>query len=300
MAQIFPPLIPLRAFEAAARHESFSKAAAELCVTHSAISQNIRHLEERMGVELFVRTGNKVTLTEKGKNYQLRISEAFELIAVATDELTQKKQGYSLQISCDPAVAARWLRPRLQKFREAHTSVELHIISEKVISQFSPQGIDIAIHNQWDRSSPNIHIDPLLKLECFPAANPERLTGFDKINLPDDLAAYSLIHDKNTSLWNSWFRQHDLGHTDTSTDQHFHDFSLAIDAAVDGEGIILADHILCEAELNDGRLVALFDHAIDCDEFCIITTRDKMRKPAVVMFRDWLLMQANESAHSLL
>ena len=291
MTPIFPPLIPLRAFDAAARHESFSKAAAELCVTHSAISQNIRHLEQRLGVELFRRTGNKVTLTEKGKNYQSRISEAFELIADATDELIQEKHGNILQVSCEPAVAARWLRPRLQKFREAHPSIELHIISEKVMSQFSPQGIDIALHNQWDKSLPDIHIDPLLKLECFPAANPKRLTGFDKINSPIDLKKHHLIHDKNTSLWNIWFSDHNIDHLDSKTDQHFHDFSLAIDAAIDGEGIILADHILCQSELDDGRLVALFDHAIDCDEYSIITTKDKMKKAPVVMFRDWLLTQ---------
>lgn len=291
MMRKLPPLIPLRAFEAAARNESFSKAANELCVSQSAISQNVRQLEERLNVKLFIRSGNNVKLTEKGKAYQLKISESFNIIAEATDNLTKQEKSHQLHIAVEPAIASCWLRPRLSKFRAAHPFITLHIITKNNISSFSHQGVDIAIHNKWDESLADLYLKEFVKLSAFPACNSKRLKNSKSIIKPNDLRRFHLIHDENIGLWQKWLQTNGMTDFSFDSDLHFDDFSLAVDAAIDGEGVILADEILCETELLNGQLTKLFDQPVDCDPFYIISTNDNMKKTAVTTFHDWLLQQ---------
>ena len=205
MRRRLPSLNQLRAFEAAARPQSFSKAAEELFVTHAAISRHVRELEEWLGTELFVRTGRGVVLTDAGRRYAARLTPIFDAIAEATRDAMIEGDSSNLTVAPDGAFASRWLVPRLGKFNAAHPEIELSVSPGEYISDFYRGEDDIAIRygaGGW----PEVEAELLCKARIFPVCAPGLIAG-NPPKKPDDLTSYTLLHESSRQWWADWLRK---------------------------------------------------------------------------------------------
>ncbi|QPC86345.1 LysR family transcriptional regulator [Mesorhizobium sp. NBSH29] len=284
-----PPLSALRAFEAASRTENFAEAGRELGVTHSAISQQIRTIEDWLQVKLFERHGNRVGLSHEGAALRPRINDAFEILAEACAYIQRARRTLSLNVSAEPAFASRWLRPRLVDFRELHPEIEVHLFSGW--DQKSPQGtgVDVIIHFE-ERLKEFVHIsDRLFPVYGYPACSPAFREKVTRDSTPFDLNTVPLIHDNSRMMWRRWFNEHMPGSTAWRSGYVYSDLSLAIDAATDGEGMFLADDILCKNEITQGNLIRLMPETMLCTWYCAGVANDRNTNTAVRVFLDWLI-----------
>jgi DNA-binding transcriptional LysR family regulator len=204
MRRRLPSLNQLRAFEAAARPQSFSKAAEELFVTHAAVSRHVRELEEWLGTQLFVRTGRGVVLTDAGKRYAARLTPIFDAIAEATRDAMIEGDSSHLTVAPDGAFASRWLIPRLGNFNAAHPEIELSVSPGEYISDFYKGEDDIAIRygtGGW----PEVEAELLCTARIFPVCAPQVIAD-DPPETPDDLARFTLLHENSQQWWADWLR----------------------------------------------------------------------------------------------
>src|SRR6201746_1766459 len=200
-----PSLDGLGAFEAAARYLSFTQAASELNVTQTAISHQIKRLEEELGVRLFVRQNRALTLTPEAKEYLPGIRAAFNDMRLATDRLLRKDNDHVLTVSTLASLAAKWLLPRLSTFQEAQPGIEVHITTSTSLVDFKKGDVDAAIRygrGQW----PGLRADWLMADKLFPVCSPALLTGNKPLRRPEDLANHVLLHtsagyDDDWRLW---------------------------------------------------------------------------------------------------
>ena len=193
MAARLPSLNGLRAFEAAARHMSFTQAAAELNVTQTAISHLIRRLEQEIGVKLFVRQNRGLALTPEGRDYLPGVRTAFQDLRLATDRLLRKDDGRVLTVSTLASLAAKWLLPRIASFQEQHKEIDVRITTSSDLVDFHRDEIDGAIRygrGQWS----GVHADWLMADELFPVCSPALLEGKNPLRKPEDLANHTLLH----------------------------------------------------------------------------------------------------------
>lgn len=290
MARTLPSLDALRVFEVAARHGSFSRAAAELHVTHGAVSHRIRSLEDHLTVRLFERRGNSMALTGEG-------SQLLTSVNIAIDELNRGierlrgSNAIDLTVSLLPVMAARWLIPRLSRFHERFPDIDINIRTSLALANFRSDGVDLAIRygaGRW----PGLKAVKLADEELFPVCSPH----FDGGNLPTDpsqLLGLPLLRDSNLP-WAGWFKLVGIHLREDVRGTSFTDANLLIQAAISGQGIALARKSIAAEEIAAGTLVKLFDSALrtNYSHFIVYPEEsEKIRK--VVVFRDWLL---NESA----
>ncbi|MGN4068817.1 transcriptional regulator GcvA [Burkholderia gladioli] len=285
-----PPLNALRAFEAAARHESFSRAADELFVTHGAISHQVRALEEELGVPLFVRHGKRLSLTESGERYARQVRAALTILLDATQDVRAADRGNRLVVSSLQSFAARWITPRVGSFIDRHPDIDLELQSTNSLTDFSRDDVDIAIRF-GNGHYPGLHVEKLFDEMFFPACAPG-LNGGVLPREPADLARYPLLRSDD-ELWRPWF---DAAGLETLSEPKrgllFQDSSQLVQAAIDGQGIALVRRSLAAAELDAGRIVRLFD--IDGPSpwhgyFVCLPSR--LAAPRVQAFRTWLLAE---------
>ncbi|MGF6600592.1 LysR family glycine cleavage system transcriptional activator [Paraburkholderia sp. GAS448] len=282
-----PALNAIKAFEAAARHESFSRAADELFVTHGAVSHQIRALEEELGVRLFARDGKRVQLTDVGRRYATQIRSALTAIADATRQIRAGDRERRLVVSMLTSFAARWVTPRLGSFIEANPQWDLELLSTNALTDFARDDVDVAIRFGFGRY-PGLHVELLLEEIFFPACSPN-FNGGNLPKTPADLASVPLLRSDD-ELWRPWFDAAGLNDwPEPKRGVLYQDSSNLLQAAIDGQGVALTRRSLAMHEIAAGRLVRLFD--VDGPspwQYYFICTPQMLQTARVQAFRNWV------------
>jgi LysR family glycine cleavage system transcriptional activator len=293
MARRLPSLNALKAFEAAARSESFTDAASELFVTHAAISRHIRELEDWLGTELFHRTGRGVELTEAGRRFGDALTPLFDRMAEATREAAAEGKVRVLNVSVEPSVASRWLVARLGRFNDLHPDIELHIDPDNRLVDFRADNVDLAIRygpGKWDGVEGQKLSDALI----FPVCAPDLIAGHGPL-APNDLANYNLLHEDRKQWWADWLQEAGVTGVENwrGTTLHNH---LAIEAAEAGQGFALADQILCTDALAEKWLVRPFALELkDHWSYWIVRAKGSKESAPARAFREWLMAEIAET-----
>lgn len=293
-----PPLTSLKAFEAAARHLSFTRAAEELHVTQAAVSHQVKALEDFLGQPLFMRLTRALELTPAGEGYAPVLKEAFESIERATRRLMedQDRQGV-LNVSVSPTFLSRWLIPRLAGWQEAHPEIELRLVSTPKLADFVRDGVDVAIRHGrgvW----PGLTAIRLFQARSVPVASPKLLNGPTPLKVPDDLARHTLLHDLvEPDNWRIWLMAAGVKDIDPDRGMRFGTGAEAIQAAVEGAGVALARRALIRRDIEEGRLTVPF--AIPTPKnfaFYLVFPDGAAKRPKVKAFCDWALAEAKADA----
>lgn len=289
MPRNLPPLNPLRAFEAAGRLGSFTRAADELNVSHSAISRHIRGLEKRLNVHLFRTNKSGVALTEQGQNYLAQITPALDRIADATDALTTEPKGV-VTMTTESAVAQKWLVPRLPRLKAAHPDIDLRLSITTDVMDIEAHDFDLGL--RYLRADPPEGYDLLFPslVGAFAAPNFASDTSSD-IGLAA-LASGPLIEEVTFRLWPEWFRESGLQEAPALDLPHPLGALLSIQSAVAGLGAVLMDKHLCQAEVETGALVRLNDVELHFGGYYLATNQRAGRRRAVRAVRKWLQQEA--------
>ena len=284
MSRPLPPLSSLRPFEAAARLESFSRAADELHLTHGAVSHQVRALEEFLGAPLFARHGKRVTLTPQGRAFAERVRRALADIADATAQARASGHDNRLTVSVLPSFASRWLMPRLVRFMDAHPEIDLNVTTSAQVVDLAAGDADLAIRfgkGPW----PPLACEQFLEDEYFPVASP-KLAKLPKE--PADLLKMRLIRE-DRDYWATWFAAAGVGEGPGERGPVFNDATYSLQAAARGEGIALARRSVIGDDLERGVLKRLFKLAIPSNErYWFVSTREMAKAPKVRAFRDWV------------
>lgn len=286
MARRLPNFSALRAFEAAARHENFSRAAEELHLTHGAISHQVRALEEELGRQLFVRNGRQVKITNDGLKFAQFLGKAFADIAAATDAMRASSISQRLTITSIPSFAARWLAPRLGKFIELHPDIEVVLQSSGHMQDLAREGVDVGI--RFGRGNyPGMVVLRLMGDVYYPVVSPHYRGGQLPL-APADLARHTLL--RSVERWTPWLRAAGVDLPEPSGGLLFEDLSMLVRSAADGNGVALVRHVVAMQEIASGQLLRLFNVATPSpDEYYFVTPPGAASKPQVQAFRDWLL-----------
>ncbi len=292
MRRRLPSLNALKAFEATARQESFTKAAHELCVTQGAVSQQVKGLETELGVRLFRRERQRLVITDAGRNYLEVVRDAFDRLAMGTEQLLQRQQSGTLTITTSPNFAAKWLVHRLGHFSEAHPEIDLRVSASVQHIDFAREDIDLAIRHgdgQW----PGLHVTRLCTEKLFPVCSPKLLSGRDALRSIHDIKHHTLLHTNSTGDWAGMLKKIGVDGIDLERGIVFNQVSMAIDAAVNGQGIALARTALASWDLISGRLIQPFAQTLDVPyAFWIVCPKSTADLPKISTFRDWLLQEA--------
>ena len=291
MSGRLPSLNGLRAFEAAARHLSFTQAAAELNVTQTAISHQIKRLEQELGIRLFVRQNRALTLTPQAKDYLPGIRAAFNDLRLATDRLLRKDDDHVLTVSTLASLAAKWLLPRLAAFQEAHAGIDVRITTSTSLIDFQRDNVDAAIRygrGQW----PEVRADWLMADEMFPVCSPALLNGSKPLKCPEDLRDHVLLHTSNANSddWRLWLTAAGLPtNLSRQPDVTFDLIFMTVQAAIDGIGVAMGRTAYVEDDIAKGRLVVPFRIALPTDAgFYLVTPAARTDPPKLSAFRQWL------------
>ena len=286
-----PPLNALRAFEASGRHLNFRLAAQELGVTQGAVAQQVRGLEERLSVRLFDRLPRGLALTDEGRRYLSPIARAFGLIAEATQDLRPRQS--VLTISVTPTFATKWLVPRLGRFTDANPGIDVRVDASQKLANFQSDGIDIAVRQGTEPFGPGLASELLFPLEYFAVCSPSLLSGHHPLRTPADLEHHVLLQDSH-GIWPLFLENVFGGKAHSiSRKMNFSQTSLALDAALAGQGVALASDLFVKDELASGRLCRPFEHTITGDFGFYIVAPRKPRQPEIYQrMRDWLFAQS--------
>lgn len=310
MAYRLPPLGSLRAFEAAARHLSFKLAAEELHVTPAAISQQIKGLEDYLGVRLFVRLTRALAITPKGEAMLPKIRTSFDCLAEAVASVHAGDNG-GLNVTAPPSFATRWLVPRLPGFAAAHPDIRLRLSSssDSVDGHGKGRRVDSSTHDPREIDSelsirygeghyPGFVVERLLAPDWVPVCSPRLARSDRPLSVPQDLVRHVLIHDETIDDagrhpgWREWLATAGVSGVDSERGPRFSNAVLAVEAALDGQGVALALRPLVEADLAAGRLLIPFDRAVPSPfAYYLVMRKAVADRPPVVAFRDWLLQQ---------
>jgi LysR family glycine cleavage system transcriptional activator len=296
MADRLPPLNALRSFEVAARHLSFTKAAEELNVTHSAVSHQIKALEEWLGIALFRRINRGLVLTDSGQAYLKPVRESFYRIGDATRRLKAKGRSGPLTVSVMPSFAGKWLVPRLRRFRERHPDIDVRISANSHLTDFDREDVDIAVRYGRGSWSSDLRIDLMMRETMFPVCSPKLLRGPIPLASISDLRHHSLLNDFDwrVDFWQLWLDA--AGITDV-VPQHalsFNYSNLMLQAAIDGLGVALSQESLAGDDLAAGRLVKPFDITLPTDyAYYVVSPALTAERPKIAAFRNWLLEEAS-------
>lgn len=258
-----PPLNALRCFEAAGRHRSFTRAAAELFVTQAAVSHQIKALEQHLGQKLFRRYNRRLELTQAGLSYLPSVREAFHLLEAATRRLAPLGERGQLKISTLSSFATRWLIPRLSRLSERHPDIEPMISTSQQLVDLGPDTFDVAIRVGLG-NYPGLHVVPLMNDAAFPVCSPRLLETKRSLDKPDDLRHHVLLHDYSVTRdgdgpnWRQWLQGAGVADVGPETGPSFNDGGMAIQAAIAGQGIALGRRSLVIDDLAMGHLICPF------------------------------------------
>ena len=295
MTARLPSLNGLRAFEAAARHLSFTNAATELNVTQTAISHQIRRLEEELGIRLFVRQNRALALTAEARDYLPGVRAAFNDLRLATDQLLRKDNDRVLTVSTLASMAVKWLLPRISTFQEAHPAIDVRITTSTALVDFKAGDVDAAIRygrGQW----PGLRADWLTADQLFPVCSPALLTGGKPLKCPEDLANHTLLHSVGgyDDDWRLWLTAAGLpASISKQPGLTFDLIFMTVQAAIDGIGVAIGRTTYVEGDIAKGRLVVPFKITLPTDAgFYLVYPEASADKPKLAAFRQWLLASA--------
>lgn len=295
-----PPLSAVQTFEAAARHLSFQRAAQELHVTPSAVSHQIRVLEDFLAVRLFIRRPRQVALTSEGQAYLLPIRAALDQVRAATERIVTGREAGPLTMNVSPSFAAGWLVPRLARFQIAQPSIEVRlnlVRSTDALVDFTRSDVDLAIrHGDVDR--PGLRRHRLIAEELVPVCSPALLKGRHALKQPEDLRHFTLLHAlPRLEEWQLWLQAAGIKGVDARRGPKFHNTPLTIEAAVAAMGVALSDPRLVAEELENGRLVIPFDIALPGESaYYLIYPDERHDHPKLAAFREWLLAEVSKAS----
>ena len=298
MPRQLPPLNALRAFEAAARSESFTRAAEELCVTQGAVSHQVKLLEATLGIKLFNREHQRLVITGAGREYLNVVRDALDRIAAGTERIVQRQNTGALTVSTSPDFAAKWLVNRLGRFAEAHSGIDLRVSATMHHIDFVREEVDVAVRH-GDGNWSGLDAVRLCTEQLFPVCSPRLMSGRNRIAKPSDLLKFPLLHLEDSKAWSNWF---DAAGVDAEMSHGLvlNRASMLIDAAVNGQGVALARTALAAWDLINGRLVKPFDLALKLSKtYWIVCPKAASMQPKIVTFRDWLLAEAADDARRL-
>lgn len=297
-----PPLKGLRAFEAAARHLSFSRAADELFVTPAAISHQIKGLEDYLGVTLFRRLPRAVHLTDEAQLVLPSISEAFDKLDQAASMLKENKTSGILTVTSAPTFAAKWLLPRLSDFSALYPDINVRLDARLETVDFDREGVDVGVR-LGSGNYPGMHVDPLFNETVVPVCHPKYLEGPNALREPSDLKHHVLLHvDWGRKIegpvpdWMMWLRSANVDDVDSTRGPVFTVEEMAIAAAVRGTGIALASVYAVRDEVESGTLVVPFEQSIEAGvSYWVVAPERTANNAKVKAFRDWILKTAKET-----
>ncbi|PBB30458.1 transcriptional regulator GcvA [Mesorhizobium sp. M1A.F.Ca.IN.020.06.1.1] len=293
MAKRLPPLNPLRAFEATARHASLTKAAGELNVTHGAVSHQIKALEQSLGVKLFQRAGQRVKLSPHGAEFLPAVSAAFDGIAAATQRMTRPASTGVLSVSCVPALLLLWMTPRLGSFTAQYPDIQLTLIPSNDARDIRAPHIDVCVH-YGDGSWSDCWIRKWSGLELFPVVSPTLINN-RPIRSVRDLADHVFLHGDDGREWHTWLAAADALDLERGRRHHLGDARIAVEAAVHGHGVALGDSVTARALLARGMLVAPFALSVTAvDDFYVVCRNEMRSAPIVQLFIDWLFAEKEQ------
>lgn len=297
MTRRLPPLNALRAFEAAGRHLSLTKAAEELHVTPAAIGHQIKALEDYLGVPLFRRLNRGLLLTDAGQACLPGLREGFDRLAAAVERARTQHQRRPLTVSVAPSFAAKWLVPRLERFREAHPGIDVRIDASTRLVDFQGEDIDLGIRYGPGNYS-GLHVERLLTEEVFPVCSPHLLKGTHPLRIPADLRWHTLLHvdtdiqDSPWPDWTTWLLSAGVSDIDATRGPRFSLSSMAVQTAIEGHGVVLGSSVLVADDLAAGRLIRPFEHSTPVNfAYYLVCLETRAEQPRIAAFRDWLLTE---------
>lgn len=295
-----PPLNALRAFQAAARHLSFAKAAEELNVTPAAVSQQIKKLEDYLQVRLFSRHNRSLTLSEDAQLLLPGISDGFEKINAAIKSFHRRKEHGFITVSVTPSFASKWLVPRLDHWVKQHPETDIRVSASLGLVDFEKDGIDLSVRF-GSGSYPGLESTFLMKESFVAVCSPIFVEGENGIRTPSDLKNHTLLHvtapnDNYGTDWRHWLQAAGVEDVDVERGLYFDDTTVGVLSAIGGQGVLLARRALVEDDIAKGLLVMPFDFDIPLEfSWYVIAPKPNMSKPAVTAFREWLLTEAGQT-----
>ncbi len=315
MSNRLPPLSALRAFEAAARHLSFKKAAGELHVSPAAISHQIHTLEDHLGVQLFERLNRGLKITDVARVGLPRISDAFQSLRAGVELMRNTNIGLTVSVNAGPAFSAKWLVPRLHRFAAAHPdtdvrlSASMHSVDGRnAEAQSEVEGFDAYQSNTdvevrfGSGAYPGFRVDKLLAVNLIPVCSPKLLTGKHPLHSPFELHHHTLLHDDTLEAlegspdWSAWLRLAGVTGINAGRGSHFTHGALVLQAAADGLGVGLAMDVLAAEDVAAGRLAAPFATPLPLPmAYYAVSPVARAELPHVTAFREWLLREAQDS-----
>ena len=299
MPRRLPPLNALKAFESAARHESFTRAAEELCVTQGAVSHQVKALEATLGIKLFNRERQGLVITDAGREYLNVVRDALDRIAAGTERVLQRQNSGVLTVSTSPDFAAKWLINRLGRFSDTHPGIDLRVSATMHHIDFVREEVDVAVRH-GDGNWSGLDAVRLCTEQLFPVCSPKLMAGRNRLTKPSDLKKAPLLHLDDSKAWAQWFDAARIADAETSHGLTLNRASMLIDAAVDGQGVALARTTLAAWDLISGRLVRPFDVGLKLTRtYWIICPKATSTKAKVATFRDWLLAEAADDTRRL-
>jgi LysR family glycine cleavage system transcriptional activator len=294
-----PPLNAVRAFEAAARHLSFSKAAKELFVTHGAISKQVATLEAWLGTPLFKRTPTQLTLTEAGRVFLAAATPALDRIAVTAMQLLDQTEPSSLRINAPPTFTMRWLIPRISSFQRQHSGVEVKFTTSTAAVNFETSGYDIAIRGAH-APLPGMASVPFMTETIVPICHPDLLDQ-GRLKTPSDLSGHTLIsYDTEPLAWPDWLKLAKVPGLRAANALQFEQMYFALQAAVEGLGVVLVPLFLVADDIISGRLCAPFDLSIARQRnYYANSSLSAKPNPVIASFCEWLVQEGRQTELSL-
>ena len=261
-------------------------------MTQAAISHQVKALEEYLEVKLFRRLNRALRLTDEGQAYAPALTEAFQGIRSATRSLHRLRDNAPLTVSVIPSLAARWLVPRLGRYRALHPESDLLIAPSLRLVDLSQGEVDIAI--RYGRGEyPGLETCRLMGEDLFPVCSPELLTGSDGLKTPSDLAQVPLLHDDNHEDWLAWLRAAGIADVPAERGTVFTDGSILVEAAIAGQGVALSRGALVDEALRTGTLVRPFPQTLTTDlAYYVVCLPERALEPRIMRFREWLLAEA--------
>lgn len=301
MSTRLPPLNALRAFEAAGRHLSLTRAAEELHVTPAAVSHQIKTLEDYLGVKLFRRMNRALLLTDAGQACLPGLRKGFEHLAEAVDAARLQIAHRALTVSVAPSFGAKWLVPRLDHFYAEHPGMDVRVEASTRLVDPLREDIDLCIRF-GQGNYPGLHVECLMADEVIPVCSPELLKGPKALHTPADLRHHTLLHadlpfKDGYPDWRMWLAAAGVKDFDAERGPRFTMASMAVQAAISGQGVALAGSVLVEDDISDGRLVNPFELRFPVKfAYYLVCPEANVKQPPIVAFSNWLKAEARSSA----
>lgn len=297
MPRHLPSLNAIKAFEAAARSKSFTRAAEELFVTPGAVSQQVKALETELGLKLFNRERQRLVITDAGREYLTVVREALDQIALGTERLLQRQRAGVLTVAVSMDFAAKWLVNRLSRFAEIHPEIDLRVAANDQRVDFAREDVDLAVRHgdgQW----PEFEVMRLCSERLFPVCSSKLMRGRNRVSAAD-LLKFPLLRLDDWTNWGRWFEAAGVG-SPAKPGPVLNRASMLIDAAIDGQGVALARSALAAWDIIHGRLVRPVDVSLPlANTYWIVCPRATVSTPKIAAFRQWLLAEAEDDSRRL-